>query len=70
MTEDAIRFDQLLPILILFLILCLFLYACVRECCDGGYSEQQTQKVQHDLGPLPKITVTNGKTGEERVIQE
>ncbi|CAE17988.1 Small integral membrane protein 36 [Caenorhabditis elegans] len=61
--------EQLVPVCILTAILLILLIACLKE-CHFKYNRRKTPEPPRDLGPLPKITVTNGRTGEERVIQE
>ncbi|CAI2339114.1 unnamed protein product [Caenorhabditis sp. 36 PRJEB53466] len=63
--------EQLIPVCILAAILLVFLLACLKE-CHFKYSRRKSPEMspKRELGPLPKITVTNGRTGEERVIQE
>ncbi|CAL2033037.1 hypothetical protein CAEBREN_25562 [Caenorhabditis brenneri] len=69
--EGPTPWEQLIPVCILTAILLILLLACLKE-CHFKYSRSKAAEnaAKRELGPLPKITVTNGRTGEERVIQE
>ncbi|CAD6195447.1 unnamed protein product [Caenorhabditis auriculariae] len=59
------------PVVLLFIILLIMLFACVRDCRSSKQQESfDPQRMTEPQAPPPKITVTDGKTGVERVIQE
>ncbi|EYB98886.1 hypothetical protein Y032_0127g1400 [Ancylostoma ceylanicum] len=61
----SIRPEHLLPVCLLFVIFFIFLIACLCDC----WREKHIEDLSVPNPPsIPRVTVTNGKTGEEREV--
>ncbi|KHJ93902.1 hypothetical protein OESDEN_06177 [Oesophagostomum dentatum] len=59
----SIRAEHLLPVCLLFVIFFIFLIACLFDC----WRERHIEDLSFH-NPVPQITVTNGKTGDDRIV--
>ncbi|KAK6750826.1 hypothetical protein RB195_002659 [Necator americanus] len=59
----SLRPEHILPVCLLFIIFFIFLIACLCDC----WRERNIEDLSLP-NPTPHITVTDGKTGEEKKV--
>ncbi|CAJ0602896.1 unnamed protein product [Cylicocyclus nassatus] len=63
---SSIRPEHLFPVCVLFGIFFLSLAACLFDCWRERH--RQLEELSFQGRPLPQIKVTDGNTGEERIV--